>query len=179
MSKFKTQYDEHDRVYQDSGSRVKVLHGPKFTERGVLEIIETGVEDLYDYIQSHAESVDIHVVLSRFAAGDVDALARTQGFYMDATDLPKTYAEILNSVLAGEAAFNQLPAEIKQKFNNSFSEWMSQMDESSWIEKMGLSREPVSEPAVVGATPGQVQDFTKSAVQPSVTPAQVQDVPKA
>lgn len=171
---FKTQYDSHARVYHHPGSGVKDVYTPRYDEFGVLDLVVSGQEDLYGYIQSHYESTDIHVILERFAAGDVDVLSRHQGFYADMSDMPKTYAEVLNAVIAGENAFDHLPIEIKQKFGNSFAVWLSSMDSPEWSEKMGFDKpsdssvEPVPAPSVVGP---QSSSAPSAGSQPSSAPS--------
>ena len=118
---FKTQFDKHERIFQNSGSPVKVTYAPQYDKNGVLDLVVSGQENLYDYIQSFAESCDIHVLL---------------GFYGYVTDMPKTYAEVLNSVIAGENAFMKLPVEIRAEFNHSFAEWMAAMDQPNFVELM-------------------------------------------
>ncbi|WGL31278.1 internal scaffolding protein [Dipodfec virus UOA04_Rod_850] len=162
--KFKTQYDDHARIHCDPGSPVKDVYSAFYDVDGVLKFEKSGQEDLYGFIQSHAESCDIHVILERFAAGETDVLSRAQGFYADTSDMPKTYMEVLNSVLAGEQAFAELPAEVKRQFGNSFSVWVSSFDKPDFAERMGWTQ-----------TPQQVQDFASdisaSAPAPASAPA--------
>lgn len=168
---FKTQYDSHDRVYVNPGNPIKTLYSPRYTDRGVLELVESGQENLYEYIQSHAQSVDIHYLLSRFVNGEVDVLSRAQGFYMDSTGLPRTYAEILNSVLAGEEAFNGLPAEIKREFNNSFSEWLAAMEDDDFAQRMGFKDPPAADVKPDVAPAGVAQDFVRDGAALAGAPA--------
>ncbi|UPW41038.1 internal scaffolding protein [Sigmofec virus UA08Rod_5692] len=158
--KFKTQYDEHTRVNCDPGNPVKDVYSAFYDVDGVLKFEKSGQEDLYGFIQSHAESCDIHVILERFAAGETDVLSRAQGFYADTSDMPKTYMEVLNSVLAGEQAFAELPAEVKRQFGNSFSVWVASFDKPDFAEKMGWSQ-----------TSQQVQDFASSSAPASAASA--------
>lgn len=164
MPKFRTQYDEHAPVYQEPGDPIKIIYSPRYDDNGVLDLHATGKEDLYAYIQSHAESVDIHVLLDRYVAGETDILERMQGIYADVSDMPKTYAEVLNSVIAGEEAFARLPIEIKQKFDNSFAVWMASMDQPDFAERMGLTAHP-------DAAPQEVQDFVSNAGASSAAPS--------
>lgn len=168
---FKTKFDPHARVYQHPGNPIKTVYSSRYDRNGVLELFEDGEENLYDYIQSHAESVDIHVLLKRFVNGEQDVLSRAQGFYMDASDMPKTYAEILNSVIAGEQAFDSLPAEVKQRFGNSFSQWMTSFEDPDFLEKMGLQAPESPSAASQPMTPGQIQDFTGVNPGPSQAPS--------
>nr|QQL13319.1 MAG: VP3 [Gokushovirinae sp.] len=157
--KFNTQYDRRAPVYQEPGSGIKVVYSPRYSDKGVLDLVATGSENLYDYIQSHKESTDIHVLLERFVNGEDDVLSRMQGFYADVTSMPKTYAEVLNAVIVGEETFARLPIEVKQRFDNSFAVWLSSMDKPDFSERMG-----------VDVTPSQVQDFASDVPSPAPAP---------
>lgn len=154
---FKTQYDPHDRVHQPEGSPIKTLYGPKFDGNGRMYLIETGKENLYDYIQSHADSVDIHVILKQFEQGDVSVLSRVQGAYGDFTQMPKTFAEALNTLIAAEQYFNSLPVETRAQFGHNFSQFIASMDASDFSSRMGITPEAPPEssapPSAQTATP--------------------------
>lgn len=160
--KFRSQFDSHTRLYTEPGSPVKVVYNPHYNAFGELIIEPSGEEDLYGYIQSHKDSCDIHKMLERFAAGDEDALSQAQGFYADVSGMPQTYAEVLNAVLAGEATFNQLPAEVKAQFDNSFAVWLSAMDRPDFAQRMGFSESPV---------PTDVSDSVLQPPAPASAPA--------
>lgn len=137
---FKTAFDSHSRVYQKPGSSVHVLYSSKVDEDGNIQLVESGVEDIYDSIQSHKDSCDIHVLLKRFANGEVDVLSRVQGSYGDFTSFPSTYAELLNSMIAGQSYFESLPVEVRAKFDHSFERFMASMDNMpEFLEKLGVS----------------------------------------
>lgn len=166
---FKTKYDSHSRVFQHPGNPIKTVFSSRYDDHGVLDLQPTGEENLYDYIQSHAQSTDIHVILERFSNGETDVLSQIQGFYADASDMPKTYAEVLNAVIAGEQTFNRLPVEVKQQFDNSFAVWLAAMDKPDFISRMGF--DSLSDVM----TDSQKQDFASSsapvsAPAPSLVP---------
>ena len=110
--RFRTQFESHDRVLANPGTSEHILYAPQIDENGHLELVETGREDLYDYIQSHKDSCDIHQIMRRFEAGDTEALMKRQGNYGDFTAMPKTYAEMLNAVIAGEQKFGVKVAKV-------------------------------------------------------------------
>ncbi len=124
MPIFKTQFDPHDRVSAVLGDPAKILYSAKFDDKGVMDLVETGRENLYEYIQSHKESCDIHVILERFARGDVGALERVQGVYGDFSNVPKSYADMLNLVHSAEDAFSRLPVDERAKYGHSFERWL-------------------------------------------------------
>lgn len=123
---FKTQFDSRERVHANPGSTVRILYSPKFDEKGVMSLVESGKENLYEFIQSHKESCDIHVILERFARGDVSALERVQGTYGDFSNMPRTYADMLNLVHSAEDAFSNLPVDERAKYGHSFERWLTE-----------------------------------------------------
>lgn len=145
--RFRTQYTEHPRFQCFTGSPEKVVYQARYDASGTLELYESGLEDLYGYIQSHRDSCDIHVILNRFANGELDVLSQVQGFYADTTGMPSTYAEVLNAVLDGERMFNSLPAELKQQFGNSFAQWLTAMDKPDFAQRMGWEAPEVAKTA--------------------------------
>lgn len=144
MTEWRTQYNALP-IHTNPGQRLKLMRTSYYDDVGRIALKVIATEDLYDYIQSHRDSVDIHVLMARFRAGDTDALTRVQGFYGDITDSPTTYAGMLNSVLAGQHAFERLPVEVKERFHNSFSEWLAAMDSSDFAERMGYTSEEFSQ----------------------------------
>lgn len=136
--KFTTQHVLHERVNSNLGSRVVPVYSPKLDERGNLELEVTGQENLYDMIQSHKDSCDINLIVQRFRSGDVDALNKRQAAFIDTLQMPKNYAEMLNTVIACEDYFTNLPLEIRQKFDNNFGSFMSEYGSESWADKLGL-----------------------------------------
>ncbi len=128
---FETQFRKPERFLSNPGSSVKILYGPEFDEKGRMTLVEKGRENLYDFIQSFKESVDIHVLLKRFANGETDVLSKIQGFYGDFSEFPRTYADLLNTVNEGEAFFNGLPVEVRSKFGHSFPVFMSALSDGS------------------------------------------------
>lgn len=128
MMQFESQFRDHKRFLTGVGSREKITYEARYNSKGQLELHEKGKEDWYGYIQSHKDSVDIHVLLDRFRRGDVDVLNRVQGFYGDITSMPSTFADALNIVRSSEEFFNSLPVEERAKFNHNFSEFLASFD---------------------------------------------------
>lgn len=143
---FKTQYDARDRVFTDPGSPEHITYAGHYDEKGRVVLEESGRENIYDFIQSHAESCDIHILLKRYQNGDVEALSQKQGFYGDFLDFPKTYAEALNHMNEMERQFMALPVETREKFGNSFTEFLAASAEPDFLDRLGIKKESVTEP---------------------------------
>lgn len=136
---FRSQYGLHDRVRQPAGSRIKTLYAPRINDDGTFDLVEKGKHDLYAEIQSHAESVDIHVLLDRYKNGEVDVLSRVQGAYGDFTGMPKTYAEMFQRIEDGKQWFYSLPVETRAAFNHDFTQFMSAMDKPDFFERISVA----------------------------------------
>ncbi len=168
---FKTQYDARDRIESNPGNPLKQLYAGSYNERGQVELREDGTENLYDFIQSFAESTDIHAIMRRFENGEVDVLEKVQGFYGDVTDMPKTYAEALQRISDSERVFMSLPVDVRAKFGHSFSEFLAASNDSDFLERLGVqvdnSVAPESEP-----------EISEPVVKPVVKPAVDKEVVK-
>lgn len=123
--KFRTKYDRK-RMFTPVGSPEMVRYTPKYDDAGVLVLEESGKVNIYNEIQSHAESVDLNTIIRRYESGDVTALCKIQGAFADITDAPVTYAEMLNMIRAAEEIFDQLPRDVREAYNNSFEQFFAQ-----------------------------------------------------
>lgn len=158
---FKTQYDARDRIQSNSGSPIKQLYTGSYNERGQVELKEDGTENIYDFIQSFAESTDIHAILRRYENGEVDVLEKVQGFYGDVTDMPKTYAEALQRIADSEKVFMSLPVDVRAKFGHSFSEFLAASNDADFLERLGVQVEQ-------SVTPELKPDVVEPVVNPEI-----------
>lgn len=124
---FPTKYSEHKPVYSDPGSPIKIEYQLRIIDN-CEEIVETGKSNLYEYIQSHADSVDITKILERCALiEDYSMLNRMPSQFMDVTEMPKTLAEAYAQVQDAKNFFDRMPVNIKETYNNNFVEFMSDL----------------------------------------------------
>ena len=157
--------EDHPRVNINPGDPGKVLYSPSFDSSGHMELKEVGKESLYQFIQSHKESTDIHVILARFAAGDTTALAKRQMFYADLTEFPTTYADVVNTMHGAEDYFIHLPVEVRAKFGHDFNKFLASLDNPQTLVSLGIvsSQSPTSsdqlpsEPLTPDQKPPEVQ----------------------
>lgn len=158
---FKTQYDARDRIQSNPGCPIKQLYSGSYNERGQVELKEDGTENLYDFIQSFAESTDIHAIMRRFENGEVDVLEKVQGFYGDVTEMPKTYAEALQRIADSEKVFMSLPVDVRAKFGHSFSEFLAASNDDDFLERLGVQ-------VTDNVTPELVPDVVKPVVNAEI-----------
>lgn len=159
------------RFTSDVGSRVKDIYSPEFDKKGVMTLKVSGQENLYEFIQSHKDSVDIHKILERFERGDVAALQKVQGMFGDFSEFPKTYAELLNTVIEGEQTFNSLPLDVREKFGHSFHRWLATSGSAEWLSAMGME--------VPTPSPEKAVESLPAASEANPTPAGVNNTERA
>lgn len=124
------------RVLADPGDPMHKVFSPEMQEDGTIKLVQTGVENTDEIIQSYYESTTLEAILTRFAAGDTSALNRYEPIYADVTKQPKTLAEALQTVINSRNAFDALPVEVKQRFDNDYNKWLATAGTEKWFEIM-------------------------------------------
>lgn len=143
---YRTQFDRV-RVYAKSGKRFKDTFHAVISDNGSVELEKDGMEDVYAFIQSHRDSVDINLLLQRYARGDVSALNKRTGSFGDFTQFPKSYAEALQAVMDAERMFMDLPLETRAKFGHDSNRFISMIGTNEWSDYLGLTPAVVDDPA--------------------------------
>lgn len=129
---FRTKY-QSVRMRTPVGDPIHTEYAGRYDENGILVLDKVGETNIYNEIQSHADSVDINTIIRRYESGEVDVLSRAQGLFMDVTTAPKTYAEMLNLLRRAEEVFDGLPADIRAQYDNSFEQFFAQDGMSALI----------------------------------------------
>lgn len=124
--RFPTKYDEHLRVHCENGERMRIEYQLVIGENGTEELKPTGMHDLYEEIQSHADSVDLGLIMARYAAGDSDALEKVQGFYGDISGMPMKLQDVMNINIRGKELFDSLPQKYKDLFGNNYIKFIDE-----------------------------------------------------
>lgn len=135
-----------------------VRHG-KVLDDGTIELVTDRLEDTDQIIDSFRKSTDIHNIIARIQSGEVNLLDQKQGFFGDVTELPKTYAEMLDLMHRGEEFFSKLPVDVKNKYNNDFNQFFANFDKAladltpqqkedaaaSGVDDLGIQKEGATE----------------------------------
>lgn len=122
-----------------------------------LEVV--GKTDFYQYIQSHKDSVDINVLLARYQQGDLSALERVKGQYLDISEAPKSLAEMYSFVSNASEFFNKLPLDVRKEYDFNPASFIADIGSDRWNELMTPKKEdafvvePVLKPAVDSVVP--------------------------
>lgn len=123
-----------------SGELFKPVLSGKLMPDGTIKLSQVDTIDIKCEINSHASTCDMAYILSRLKVGDVSVLSAKEGAYGDFTVFPKTYAEMLQLVQSGEAAFNSLPLDVRSKFDNNINKWFASIGTDEWSQKMKIPK---------------------------------------
>lgn len=140
--KIRNIYDR-ERIRSCPGSSEKIIFGSKVLSNGRIATFEKGKEDYYAYINSFADSVDINKTIQKFVNGDINALNQRKGEFIDCTQFPKNYAEVLNVINNATNIFNSLPIEDRAKFNFNLNEFITAIGTEKYNEVLGVKTEEV------------------------------------
>ena len=135
---FRTKY-ERKIVKTNPGDPIQIVKAGEYDKNHTIKVVPKGKKDLYAYINSFADSVNIHVLLARFKNGDTESLMQRAGAYIDISALPTNINEFIELSRNAETLFNSLPVEVKESFNNNVVEFISTIGDDSWKEKMAKS----------------------------------------
>lgn len=112
---FKSWLDKRDPVFSETGSKTRPLYKPELLPDGTIDLVEDGYEDIYNDIQSFKDSVDINVIVARYAHGDAYALQQREGMYGDFISVPRSYMDVLNGAIELKRMYSE-NKELQEKF---------------------------------------------------------------
>lgn len=126
------------------GSSVKQKYAPHVDPDGTITLVEDGIEDWQEYINSFKESSEISSVVARFIdTNDPSVLNVKEGMYGDFTKFPKTYAEALQLKIDADRMYDSLPVEFKEKFDSDRNKFFALSGTPEWYENLtGLIENP-------------------------------------
>ena len=133
LEKFK----DRSKIYSNPGDRIAPVYSKVAGENGKVELKETGSRDIYSEIQSHAASVDIKNIMLRYEREqDPAILNQRKGIFIDTSEMPKTYAEVQQIIIAETNRFNQMPLEVRKAFNFSVEEYVASIGTEKFNQLM-------------------------------------------
>lgn len=129
------------------GSSVSTDFAQTVDSEGNISIIETGKHDINEFIQASKEETLISNILQRYCNGDVNALNRKQGVFIDTTVMPSSLRQMQDNYNKIENLFNKLSDDVKQKFGNNVNDFISKvgsMDFESLKAAFSLNKSEVN-----------------------------------
>jgi len=103
--------------------------------------------------QSMKDECDINRIMLKWQkTGVIDHAKTFEGQYADFTHVTGDYQEHMNAVIQANEMFGTLPSTVRKRFNNDpgeFLEFVGDPDNLEEMQRLGLSKTPLSEPSEV------------------------------
>lgn len=137
---FRSVLSDTKEFISESGSPYLDQYEYDFDEKGEIKRSTLHKTDkplnVYERIQADYASCDINAIMRRFALGDTSALDVKQGAYVDVTQMPKTFAELFDRVNDCQRLFDELPADVKELFGNSYEDFWYSYGSDEFMKKI-------------------------------------------
>lgn len=134
---FRTKLDPHKRYYCSAGSRYENTYQEEIEKKsGKKHLVKIGQTCVYDMIQEDLEQAKIENIIAKIAKNDLSVFKDAKITYVDAEDFPQTLMEAQNIVVKARAEFDKFPKEVRELFNNSPEQYVSEMGTDEFIKKM-------------------------------------------
>lgn len=152
MPNFRTAYNCPPIIglYSSSGDEYSPVYAEDVDERGVACIVKVSEEKIQDKIEACKEQTLIYNILNSFDDGTL--LNKAQGVYADLSSMPDNIHEAYQQVRDARMIFNGLSDEIRQRFNNSFDEFIASSFLSDFNDKLKRDISPVQSNATSEVT---------------------------
>lgn len=131
-----------NKFVSKAGMRYKTEYIGEENEEGFIELVKVGETDLVQLHQRDALANDVNVLYERFCNGDITALSQVQGSFMDTLGLPRDLRGMYEMVANFENAYDNLPADIKQKYTKE--EFIEKAGSEEWIRDLQPRQSPTS-----------------------------------
>lgn len=119
-----------------SGNRFYIEKHGEVQENGVIKLIPDKEIDLQEKYNAEYPSTTIDNILAN--CNPLQNFADDGLHGIDATKLPKTFAEFLQLQIDRKREFDRLPVEVKQKFGNDVQQYMATAGTEDWFTKLGI-----------------------------------------
>lgn len=173
MWKNKYNRDDYSRIESPCGSGMAVSTGWSIDKTGNQVFTVKKTYSLYERIQAARDSVDLQALLKRYECGDKTALDRVQATYFDLVDMPTNYAEMFNAVSNCTSIFNDMPVDIKEKYNNNPAKFWAEAGTSKFDDVINTYRSDILvRHAMIDSNPLSTSDSVKPdiSVDSPITP---------
>ena len=141
-----------------AGSKEATTYQTQIDENGHKVTVPIGKTNIYDRIQSSLEETKIENIIRRFTEGDISAFRQGEPLYADMTDAPKTLMEAQNMIIRITEEFNNLPVEVRAKFDHSPEKYVALYGGQEWAQAVGYE--------VKKADTGEIQGTSDVSTEP-------------
>jgi len=120
--------------------------------------------------QSMAPECDINTIMKKYErTGVLEHRNRFQGVYADFSNVPESYHESMNAVIAAEEMFSTLPARVRRRFHNdpgAFIDFATNPENAPELVSLGLATSRETQ----GSSEDVIEPLPKSKAPPKAPP---------
>lgn len=128
----------------EAGETVRRTYLWEINEKGEKVLTLDQVIDQQAEIDSYLEETKLENIIRR-ASIDPDIAARLVpdmgGGFQDATEMPENLMELQNIMLRAEQIWDEIPKEIKLKFDNDVDKFVASFGTVDWAKNLGIYQE--------------------------------------
>jgi len=128
----------------EAGETVRRTYLWEFNEKGEKVLVLDQIIDQQAEIDSYLEETKLENIIRR-ASIDPDLAARLVpdmgGGLQDATEMPENLMELQNIMLRAEQIWDEIPKEIKLKFDNDVDKFVTSFGTVNWAKNLGIYQE--------------------------------------
>lgn len=139
----------------EAGESVRRTYLWEYNEKGEKVLKLDQIIDQQAEIDSYLEETKIENIIRR-ASIDPNIAARIApdigGGIQDFTETPHTLAEIQNIMIRAEQVWDEVPKEIKYKFDNDVDKFIASFGTVEWAKNLGIYEEKQADGKVTEAT---------------------------
>lgn len=139
----------------EAGESIRRTYLWQINKKGEKELTLDQIIDQQAEIDSYLEETKLENIVRR-ASIDPDIAARLipdmGGGLQDATEMPENLMELQNIMLRAEQIWDEIPKEIKLKFDNDVDKFVASFGTVDWAKNLGIYQEEKPEEPETEAT---------------------------
>jgi hypothetical protein len=128
----------------EAGETIRRTYLWQLNEKGEKVLTLDQIIDQQAEIDSYLEETKLENIIRRTSI-DPDLAARLVpdigGGLQDATEMPENLMELQNIMLRAEQIWDEIPKEIKLKFDNDVDKFVASFGTIDWAKKLGIYQE--------------------------------------
>lgn len=122
---FYSMYNRPERKREKFDNQEQVVYKASYDKNGVRSLKVDKKVNIYEKIQEFANDVSLSSIFSKYGLNVYDQLKQSEEQFVDLSNLPTNLMEAMNVIDEAKYAFDRQSKEVKQKFNNSFKEFIA------------------------------------------------------
>ncbi|UPW36499.1 internal scaffolding protein [Peromfec virus RodF8_36] len=126
MAKFYSESNTPPRMFQPETSRTEPDYEERLDKDGKKYLKKVGETDVYEKIQEARSGTELAQLIENFKIKiNENDLTKVEETIIDVTNIPTNMIDALNVVEQAKTTFNTAPKEIRETFNNNFTEFLA------------------------------------------------------